>query len=84
MPAITTDDGVTLQAEDTGTGEPLRRSKLIGEGQSFMSSILPSGMRAVATAISADTSAGGFRPMKSVGSSSVTVGWIHIVCWMRV
>lgn len=41
-------------------GEPLRRSKLIGEGQSFMSSILPSGMRAVATAISADTSAGGF------------------------
>jgi pilus assembly protein CpaB len=42
------------------TGEPLRRSKLIGEGQSFMSSILPAGMRAVATAISADTSAGGF------------------------
>ncbi|RRI06368.1 Flp pilus assembly protein CpaB [Mesorhizobium tamadayense] len=42
------------------TGEPLRRSKLVGEGQSFMSSILPSGMRAVATAISADTSAGGF------------------------
>jgi len=42
------------------TGEPVRRSKLIGEGQSFMSSILPSGMRAVATAISADTSAGGF------------------------
>jgi pilus assembly protein CpaB len=41
-------------------GEPLRRSKLIGEGQSFMSSILPSGMRAVATAVSADTSAGGF------------------------
>ncbi|MER8946708.1 Flp pilus assembly protein CpaB [Mesorhizobium sp. M0203] len=41
-------------------GEPLRRSKLIGEGQSFMSSILPSGMRAVATSISADTSAGGF------------------------
>ena len=31
------------------TGEPLRRSKLIGEGQSFMSSILPTGMRAVAT-----------------------------------
>ncbi len=41
-------------------GEPLRRSKLIGEGQSFMSSILPSGMRAVATSIAADTSAGGF------------------------
>jgi pilus assembly protein CpaB len=41
-------------------GEPLRRSKLIGDGQSFMSSILPSGMRAIATQISADTSAGGF------------------------
>lgn len=41
-------------------GEPVRRSKLIGEGQSFMSSILPSGSRAVATAIAADTSAGGF------------------------
>lgn len=41
-------------------GEPLRRSKLVGEGQSFMSSILPSGYRAVATQIAADTSAGGF------------------------
>lgn len=41
-------------------GEPLRRSKLIGEGQSFMSSILPPGKRAVATQIAADTSAGGF------------------------
>jgi pilus assembly protein CpaB len=42
------------------TGEPVRRSKLIGPGQSFMSSILPSGKRAIATQISADTSAGGF------------------------
>ena len=41
-------------------GEPLRRAKLIGEGQSFMSSILPTGKRAVATQIAADTSAGGF------------------------
>ncbi len=41
-------------------GEPVRRSKLIGHGQSFMSAILPSGKRAVATQISADTSAGGF------------------------
>lgn len=41
-------------------GEPVRRSKLIGEGQSFMSAILPSGHRAIATQISADTSAGGF------------------------
>lgn len=41
-------------------GEPLRRSKLVGEGQSFMSSILPAGKRAIATRIAADTSAGGF------------------------
>jgi pilus assembly protein CpaB len=41
-------------------GEPLRKSKLIGEGLSFMSSILPSGKRAIATQIAADTSAGGF------------------------
>lgn len=41
-------------------GEPLRRSKLIDAGQAFMSSILPSGKRAIATAISPDTSAGGF------------------------
>ncbi len=42
------------------SGEPLRRSKLIDAGQAFMSSILPSGKRAIATHISADTSAGGF------------------------
>ncbi|WEX09333.1 Flp pilus assembly protein CpaB [Chelativorans sp. AA-79] len=41
-------------------GEPLRRSKLVGDGQSFLSAILPPGKRAVATRISADTSAGGF------------------------
>lgn len=41
-------------------GEPLRKSKLIGAGQSFMSAILPAGKRAVATQIAADTSAGGF------------------------
>lgn len=41
-------------------GEPLRRAKLIGAGQSFMSAILPSGKRAIATQIAADTSAGGF------------------------
>ena len=41
-------------------GEPVRRNKLIGKDQSFMSSILPSGKRAVAVEIKADTSAGGF------------------------
>ena len=46
---------VTLYA-----GEPARRTKLIGDDKSFMSAILPSGKRAIATQISADTSAGGF------------------------
>jgi pilus assembly protein CpaB len=46
---------VTLYA-----GEPVRRNKLIGDDKSFMSAILPSGKRAIATQISADTSAGGF------------------------
>jgi pilus assembly protein CpaB len=41
-------------------GEPVRKSKLIGGGQSFLSAVLPKGYRAVATTISADTSAGGF------------------------
>jgi pilus assembly protein CpaB len=41
-------------------GEPIRKAKLIGKDQSFMSSILPSGKRAVAVEIKADTSAGGF------------------------
>lgn len=42
------------------SGEPLRHTKLIGDDKSFMSAILPSGKRAIATQISADTSAGGF------------------------
>ena len=41
-------------------GEPLRKSKLIGQGQNFMAAILPSGKRAIATQIAADTAAGGF------------------------
>lgn len=41
-------------------GEPLRKTRLVGFGKSFMSSILPAGKRAIATQISADTSAGGF------------------------
>ncbi len=41
-------------------GEPVRRAKLIGKDQSFMSSILPAGKRAVAVEVKADTSAGGF------------------------
>ncbi|WP_018688839.1 Flp pilus assembly protein CpaB [Ahrensia kielensis] len=41
-------------------GEPIRPIKILGADQSFMSSILPAGKRAVATTIAADTSAGGF------------------------
>ncbi|NTS30786.1 Flp pilus assembly protein CpaB [Phyllobacterium sp. BT25] len=42
------------------TGEPVREAKLIGKGQSFMAAQLPAGMRAVATQIASETSAGGF------------------------
>ena len=41
-------------------GEPIRDAKLVGKDQSLMSSILPSGKRAIAVEITADTSAGGF------------------------
>lgn len=41
-------------------GEPISDAKLIRADQGFMAAILPSGMRAVATQISPDTSAGGF------------------------
>ena len=42
-------------------GEPIREAKLVNaKGSGFMAAILPSGMRAVATQITAETSAGGF------------------------
>jgi pilus assembly protein CpaB len=42
-------------------GEPVRESKLIkAKGSGYMAAILPSGMRAVSTEISAETGAGGF------------------------
>ena len=41
-------------------GEPITDGKLIRPDSGFMSAILPAGMRAVATSIAADTSAGGF------------------------
>ena len=41
-------------------GEPISEAKLIHSNSGFMSAILPQGMRAAATKISADTSAGGF------------------------
>jgi pilus assembly protein CpaB len=43
------------------SGEPLREGKLINaKGSGYMAAILPSGMRAVSTEISAETGAGGF------------------------
>jgi pilus assembly protein CpaB len=43
------------------SGEPIRESKLIkAKGSGYMAAILPSGMRAVSTEISAETGAGGF------------------------
>jgi pilus assembly protein CpaB len=42
-------------------GEPVREQKLVNaKGSGFMAAILPSGMRAVSTQISAETGAGGF------------------------
>jgi pilus assembly protein CpaB len=43
------------------TGEPIREAKLVrADGSGFMAAILPTGMRAVSTEISAETGAGGF------------------------
>lgn len=41
-------------------GEPIREAKLIKSDHGFLSAILPTGKRAVAVQIAADTSAGGF------------------------
>jgi pilus assembly protein CpaB len=42
-------------------GEPIREAKLVkATGSGFMAAILPSGMRAISTEISAETGAGGF------------------------
>ncbi len=42
-------------------GEPIREAKLIkGKSGGYMAAVLPSGMRAISTEISAETSAGGF------------------------
>ncbi|HEX5509127.1 MAG TPA: Flp pilus assembly protein CpaB [Pseudolabrys sp.] len=43
------------------SGEPIREAKLVdAKGSGFMAAILPSGMRAISTQISAETGAGGF------------------------
>jgi len=68
-------------------GEPIREQKLVrAEGSGFMAAILPSGMRAVSTEISAETGAGGFilpndrvdivltRRLKNPDANSTTAG----------
>lgn len=57
--AIADLEGAIVRSSFT-QGEPIRPIKILGADQSFMSSILPAGKRAVATNIAADTSAGGF------------------------
>jgi pilus assembly protein CpaB len=50
----------TIARQSFFAGEPVREAKLIKSDRGFMSAILPSGKRAIAVQISADTSAGGF------------------------
>src|SRR5690606_2359027 len=50
-----------IARQPIATGEPIRMQKIVqADGSGFMSAILPAGMRAVATEISAETGAGGF------------------------
>lgn len=59
-------DGINFEKEPAiarsafFAGEPIRESKLVRSGNGYMSAILPTGQRAVATSISTATSAGGF------------------------
>jgi len=65
---ISKDSQIDVIADLTGTvvrsqfydGEPIREGKLARAESGFMSAILPTGMRAVAVRVSAQTSAGGF------------------------
>jgi pilus assembly protein CpaB len=51
----------SIARQSFSAGEPIRESKLIkAQGSGYMAAILPSGMRAIATDISAETGAGGF------------------------
>ena len=61
-------DGKSLEEAIAGSivrsaffeGEPIRNGKLIKSDSGYMSAMLPSGQRAIATSIATDTSAGGF------------------------
>jgi pilus assembly protein CpaB len=50
-----------ISRQPFAAGEPIREAKLIfAKGSGYMAAILPAGMRAVSTEISAETGAGGF------------------------
>src|ERR1035437_1700130 len=56
-----------------GAGEPIREAKLVNaKGSGFMAAILPPGMRAISTQISAETGAGGFILPNDHGDVSLT------------
>jgi pilus assembly protein CpaB len=51
----------SIARQPFSAGEPIREAKLIkAQGSGYMAAILPSGMRAISTEISAETGAGGF------------------------
>jgi|SRR4051812_41962167 pilus assembly protein CpaB len=51
----------SIARQPFSAGEPIREAKLIkGQGSGYMAAILPGGMRAISTEISAETGAGGF------------------------
>jgi len=59
-------DGINIKSDPAiarvafFAGEPIREVKLVRAGKGYMSAILPKGQKAIATAISTRTSAGGF------------------------
>ena len=60
-PDAITDLTGAIARQPFSTGEPIREAKLIrGNGSGYMAAILPTGMRAISTEISAETGAGGF------------------------
>jgi len=61
----TTPDAMTtlvgsIVRTDFVAGEPVRKDKLASPDQGFLSSVLPSGMRAVSVSVTADDASGGF------------------------
>jgi pilus assembly protein CpaB len=60
-PEATTQIAGSIARSPFIAGEPIREPKLVkGNGSGFMAAILPAGMRAISTEISAETGAGGF------------------------